>query len=486
MKLDTYFKPIAKQSAGLLLPLFSLPSPYGIGSMGRAAFGFVDFLADAGQRLWQILPMGPTDQAGSPYKGISAFAGNPLLIDLDLLAEDGLLTERELREHAEATAAAANPRIDYALQHERKTALLHMAAERLSPDPSYREFARANSWWLDGFASYAARVEGSRAAGAGISEERQRRIQYIFEAQWRRLKEYANGRGIGIVGDLPFYVGSESADFEAHPELFATDSNGRPSLIAGVPPDAFTEDGQIWNEPVYDWEEHRRTGYAWWLRRVSRAAELYDLCRVDHFRAFAQYFAIPAGRPAKEGRWMDGPGHDFIDAVRKAAPGFKIIAEDLGIITQDVHELREYSGYPGMRVLQFAFEPNGDSIYLPHNHIKNCVVYTGTHDNPTLCEWAAGASWPELDFALSYLGATRENIAQKILEAALGSVADTVIIPLQDYMGLGAEARINTPGTVSEKNWTWRLSQEALTEDLAETIRGLVKSRSSHTTWNAV
>jgi len=452
--------------AGILLPVFSLPSPYGIGTMGKAAFDFVDFLADSGQSLWQILPMGPADPAGSPYKSLSAFAGNPLYIDLDLLVSDGLLAKREIKPLRDATAG--EKRVNYAVQQEQRIPALFKAAARLGEDASYRKFIKKNAWWLNDFATLfpdvadmAERAEAAEAA---------KRVQYLFDIQWRRLKRYANARGVGIVGDLPFYIGSESADFSAHPELFVTDEAGKPSLIAGVPPDAFTEDGQIWNEPVYDWKEHKRTGYDWWLRRFRHAAEMYDLCRVDHFRAFAQYYAIPAGKPAKDGAWMDGPSHPFIDAVRKAVPGFGIIAEDLGIITEDVHELREYSGYPGMRVLQFAFSPGDDSAYLPHNHIKDCVVYTGTHDNATLREWAAKAGKSEAEFARTYLGTNRKNLPEQILKAALGSVAGTVIIPLQDYMGLGAESRINTPGTVSRRNWTWRLSRGDLTKALSRDI----------------
>jgi 4-alpha-glucanotransferase len=291
-----------------------------------------------------------------------------------------------------------------------------------------------------------------------------------------RLKKYANARGVGIVGDLPFYTGAESADYEAHPELFATDAGGRPRLIAGVPPDAFSGDGQVWNDPVYDWKEHERTGYDWWISRFKQAAVMYDRCRIDHFRAFAAYFAIPAGRPAAEGRWVTGPGRKFIDAVKAAAPGLGVIAEDLGYITDDVHALRGYSGYPGMRVLQFAFEPGEDSAYLPHNHIRDCVCYTGTHDNPTLVEWASNLPAAEAAFARNYLGSGVKDLPRVVMRAALGSVAGTVIIPLQDYMGLGARARINTPSTVSRRNWTWKLVPGALNRGLAEEIRSMSRT----------
>jgi 4-alpha-glucanotransferase len=466
--------------AGVLLPVFSLPSPYGIGAFGKAAFDFVDFLADSGQSLWQILPTGPSGASGSPYQGLSVFAGNPDYIDLDLLVHEGFLTKRELKPLRDASAKAV--RVDYAVQDELRPPLLLKAAARFAgrgDNPDYKNFCKDNAWWLDDFARYASSAFGSQESGRHTASSLRPSpaetsvIQYFFHIQWLRLKRYANARGIGIVGDLPFYTGSESVDYKAHPELFATDEEGLPRLIAGVPPDAFSEDGQVWNDPVYDWREHARTDYLWWIRRFRQADVMYDLCRIDHFRAFAAYFAIPAGRPASDGKWVDGPGKKFIDAVRAAVPCLGVIAEDLGIITDDVHELREYSGYPGMRVLQFAFDPEEDSAYLPHNHVRDCVCYTGTHDNPTLVEWSSKLPKPEADFARAYLGATSGNLPAAVIRAALGSVAATVIVPLQDYMGLGARARINTPSTVSAKNWTWRLSPGDLTPGLAENIRAL-------------
>jgi 4-alpha-glucanotransferase len=440
------------------LPVFSLPSPYGIGTLGKAAFDFVDFLAGSGQSMWQILPMGPTGASGSPYQSLSAFAGNPYHVDLDLLERDGLLTKRDLKPIRDAVAD--NMRVNYLIQAELRMPLLMKAASRFVPDADYRKFRRGNAWWLDDF---------SRGASA-VSI-----IQYFFQLQWQRLKRYANARGVGVVGDLPFYIGAESADYKAHPELFEVDAEGSPRLIAGVPPDAFAQDGQIWNDPVYDWKEHARTGYDWWIRRFIQADVMYDFCRVDHFRAFAAYFAIPAGRPASEGEWVPGPGKKFIDAVKKSVPALGVIAEDLGIITEDVHALREYSGYPGMRVLQFAFAPGKDSSYLPHNHVKDCVCYTGTHDNPTLREWSDKLPKHESDFARVYLGTDRKGLSEAMLRAALGSVADVVIVPLQDYMGLGARARINTPSTVSRKNWTWRLAPGDLTAGLSGRILDLTR-----------
>jgi 4-alpha-glucanotransferase len=464
----------------VLLPVFSLPSPYGIGAFGKAAFDFVDFLADAGQSLWQILPIGPSGASGSPYQGLSVFAGNPDYIDLDLLEYEGFLKKGELKPLRDTTARAA--RIGYALQDGLRPPLLLKAAARFTAcgdDADYDKFRADNAWWLDDFVKYASSAFGSPESGRHTksplrpSPGETSVIQYFFHMQWLRLKRYANARGVGIVGDLPFYTGAESADYKAHPELFAVDADGAPRLIAGVPPDAFSADGQVWNDPVYDWKEHARTGYDWWIRRFRQADARYDLCRIDHFRAFASYFAIPAGRPASDGEWVAGPGKKFIDAVKAAVPGLGVIAEDLGIITDDVHALREYSGYPGMRVLQFAFEPGEDSAYLPHNHVRDCVCYTGTHDNPTLAEWASKLPGPETAFARAYLGASAGNLPQAVTRAALGSVAGTVIVPLQDYMGLGARARVNKPSTVSAKNWTWRLMPGDLTAELAGHIRSL-------------
>jgi 4-alpha-glucanotransferase len=352
--------------------------------------------------------------------------------------------------------------VDYALQQRLKAPLLLKAAGRMKDDAGYRKFAGDNAWWLSDLSERF--PEAAEAA---------RRIQYLYAVQWRDLKRYANARDVGIVGDLPFYIGAASADFHARPGLFRTGGDGRPDLIAGVPPDAFSKEGQIWNEPVYDWAAHKRTGYEWWLNRFRQAAVLYDYVRIDHFRAFAQFYAIPAGRPAGEGAWMEGPGRPFLDAVRKAVPGLGVIAEDLGIITDDVRALRAYSGYPGMCVLQFAFAPGEDSAYLPHNHVPDCVVYTGTHDNPTLGEWARTADEKEIGFACAYLGTSRKGLPQALVRAALGSVADIVIIPLQDHMGLGASARVNTPGTVSARNWTWRLAPGDLTKALGSHIRAL-------------
>ncbi|MDR1953170.1 MAG: 4-alpha-glucanotransferase [Clostridiales Family XIII bacterium] len=455
------------RSAGILLPIFCLPSSYGIGSLGREAFAFIDFLAAAGQSLWQILPIGPTGAYDSPYQSLSAFAGNPYFIDLDLLKDEGLLSARELKQ-----AWSKNPSlVDYEGQQTYRIPLLLKAAERFdaAKNDDYATFCDANAGWLDDFAGF---MHGRNPAA---SVELWRRMQFFFFRQWKSMKRYANAKGIGIIGDLPYYVAEESGDYEAHPELFKIARTGarkgRPATLAGVPPDKFSSEGQVWNNPVYVWEAHRKERYRWWIDRLRQADELYDACRIDHFRGFSEYYAIPAGRPASAGRWMRGPSHDFVDAVRKAAPGLNIIAEDLGLLTEDVHELRRYSGYPGMRVLQFAFTPGENSIYLPHNHIEHCVVYTGTHDNNTLKGWLHESGKSVVEYVYRYFGLPGVGKpADAVIRAAAASVAETAVIPMQDWLGLGAEARINAPSTVGGNNWRWRLREGQLTTRLAAEI----------------
>jgi 4-alpha-glucanotransferase len=435
--------------------------------LGREAFAFIDFLAASGQSLWQILPIGPTGAYDSPYQSLSAFAGNPYFIDLDMLKDDGLLSARELKQ-----AWGRNPaRVDYESQRTYRMPLLLKAAERFDAvgNADYVAFCDVNVGWLNAFASFMHRRNPTAAF------ELWRRMQFFFFQQWKSMKRYANARGIGIVGDLPYYVAEESGDYETNPALFKIvrtgARKGRPAALAGVPPDGFSAEGQIWNNPVYVWEAHRKERYRWWIDRLKQADELYDACRIDHFRGFAKYYAIPAGKPASAGRWFRGPAYEFIDAVRKAVPGLNIIAEDLGMLTEDVHELRRYSGYPGMKVLQFAFAPGENSAYLPHNHIANCVVYTGTHDNNTLKGWLRESDESVVEYIYKYFGLPRSgDPAAAIIRAALAGVAETAVIPMQDWLGLGAGARINTPSTVGETNWSWRLREGQLTDKLSAAI----------------
>jgi 4-alpha-glucanotransferase len=410
---------------GVLLPIFSLPGPDGIGTIGRPAHDFVEFLVAAGQDLWQILPIGPSDEEGSPYRGLSAFDGDPLLIDLAELKSSGLLSTSELDEYY--AAARSSCRVDYAHLRKLKLPLLHKAAERANTD-----------------------------------------LQKIFFAQWDVLRARADKCGIGIAGDIPFYVSGNSVDCITHPELFS-------DKFGGVPPDDYAPNGQAWNEPVYNWRVHKKSGYAWWKERIAQAARLYSACRLDHFRGFADYYEIKPGGNAVSGKWRRGPGREIIDALKSSSFDLDIFPEDLGYLSRRALKLLDYSGWPGMRVLQFAFDPKGDSAYLPHNHIKNCVVCTGTHDNDTLAGWVSdmSASRPDvIERAREYFGVNNAaSLPEEIIRAALGSVADTAIIPLQDWLGLGSESRINTPGTVGAQNWTFRISEDMLTEKLARKMR---------------
>jgi 4-alpha-glucanotransferase len=322
---------------------------------------------------------------------------------------------------------------------------------------------------LTDFAYYTRRRE------PGVEPELCKRVQFFFFDQWASVKRYANAKGVGIVGDLPYYVSEESSDFEANLPLFPIvrtgPRKGRPVALAGVPPDGFSRDGQVWNNPIYAWQAHRKERYRWWIDRLKQAAALYDACRIDHFRGFSEYYAIPAGEPASSGQWLPGPGEHFIDAVRRAVPGLNVFAEDLGLLTEDVHALRRYSGYPGMSVLQFAFAPGADSAYLPHNHTPNSVVYTGTHDNNTLKGWIRESDANVVKYLCAYLGVTRNgNLPRAVIRAALASVSETAVIPMQDWLGLDADARINTPSTAGGNNWRWRLRREQLTDGLSAEI----------------
>lgn len=484
------------RSSGILLPLSSLPSPHGIGCAGREAYAFVDFLKAAGQRYWQILPLGPTGYGDSPYQSFSAFAGSPYYIDLDDLAGRGLLTEAEI----DTADFGSDPvRVDYGLLFQNRFGLLKKAVARMDPqDPALAAFFQENADWLEDYALFMAlkeergqvsfqrwpaalRLRQPRALAAArrrLADEVffWKTAQYLFFDQWRKLKAYANRKGIRIIGDLPIYVSPDSADLWANGPLFQLDARGRPSEVAGVPPDAFSDEGQLWGNPLYDWKAHKKQGYAWWLRRLAIASELYDLIRIDHFRGFESYYAIPAGaKNAVHGRWRKGPGLAFVAAIREQLPQLGIIAEDLGLLTPAVRRLLAASGFPGMKVLQFAFDPSGKSDYLPFRYPRNTVVYTGTHDNTTTEDWQQSANPREVAFARQYLDVPQgKSLTPALIRAALGSVADTCIIPMQDYLALGAAARINTPGTLGG-NWTWRMLPGTADRPLAAKIRTLTQ-----------
>lgn len=475
----------------------SLPSPYGIGTLGRAAYEFADFLHRAGQHYWQILPIGPTSYGDSPYQSFSTCAGNPYFIDLDLLQEDGLL----LREELDAIDWDAHSRrVDYGFQYSVRFDLLYRAylRGRDRDDQAVREFRAANPW-VEEYALYMAvkRSRGMKSWEHWPEEIRLRRpgvadtyatvlaedmnffiyLQFLFFRQWDRLRDYVHGLGIRIIGDLPIYVPYDSCDVWANPQLFQLDEAGLPTGVAGVPPDYFSEDGQLWGNPLYDWERMRQDGYQWWMQRIAAAGRLFDVIRIDHFRGLESYWAVPYGDVnARGGRWVKGPGYDFINAVRRTFPDLNLIAEDLGYLTPEVIKLQRDSGYPGMKVLEFAFDPREPSNYLPHRYTPNCICYSGTHDNETLAQWMQKASDEMIGYTLEYLGLhDRSECVWGILRAGMASVADTFIAQMQDYLELGEEARMNEPGTLGTKNWSWRVDAKQLTGELADRIARMTR-----------
>lgn len=489
----------------MLLPIFSLPSPYGIGTLGRAAFDFIDFLREAGQSLWQILPVNPTSFGDSPYQSFSAFAGNPYFIDLEILSQSGLLTQQEININWGEDAT----KVDYGLLFNRRFDVLAFAAERQNKeDPAFLAFCAENAFWLNDYAlfmtlkeinggghfnlwpsSLRAREEKALAAArksyAGRIEF-WRCVQFFFFTQWRALKAYANAHGVGIVGDIPIYVAGDSADLWANPHLFEITQENELKAVAGVPPDSFSADGQLWGNPLYNWPQHASDGYAWWLARLRQAGELFDITRIDHFRGLQDYYAVPAGaETARNGTWQNGPGIGFINAVHAVLPQLNIIAEDLGFLTDEVRVLLKESGYPGMKILQFAFvDSHPESEYLPHNYPRHTVVYTGTHDNATSAAWINDLADADAAFARRYLGITKEqSFAEACVRAAIASVADTAIIPLADWMGLGAKARINTPSTIGPQNWSWRLLPNHLSAKLAADMRLKTVTYGRVSTW---
>ena len=477
--------------AGILLHLSSLPSPYGIGTLGQEARDLADFLQAAGQRVWQLLPIGPTGYGDSPYQPRSAFAGNPYLIDLPTLEADGLLSAQEYRDTDWESAPGD---ICYGALYQKRLPLLDKAARRLltAPPEDYAAFCAENAFWLPDYARFAVLKDLHGGAPWQSWEEplrrrdpaameafsarhrddiaRQEAIQYLFFRQYRALKDYVNRRGVSILGDLPIYAAEDSADVWARPQLFQLDPDLRPFAVAGCPPDAFSPDGQLWGNPLFDWGSMAADGFAWWKARLAHHKRLADLLRIDHFRGLSSYFSIPAGAPPREGRWLPGPGMELIRALQ-AGPGTEgVIAEDLGHLDEAVYALLRESGLPGMKVLQFAFSPWEESSYLPHRYGRGCVVYTGTHDNDTALGWYAAAEEGERAKARAYLGLNEEEgIAWGLMRGAWSSVADLAIVPMQDVLSLGSEARMNTPGT-SGGNWRWRLLPGQLTPELARRL----------------
>jgi 4-alpha-glucanotransferase len=475
------------RASGILLHPTSLPGPHGIGDLGADALRFVDLLADAGQTIWQVLPLGPTGFADSPYQSFSTFAGNPLLLGLDLLVAAGWLTPGELEQAAGLPAA----RVDFGAVIRIKGDLLGRAAARfLAGAPAGERDAcahfRTRSPWLDGFALFMALKEAHGGApwsawdpslamrepaalerareALAAAVERHAVLQFFFATQWQSLKAHAARRGVRIFGDLPIFVAYDSADVWQHPELFQLDREGRPTVVAGVPPDLFSETGQRWGNPLYRWDVMRDDGFRWWVERLRHALALVDLLRIDHFIGFTRCWEIPAdSETATVGRWVEAPGAAVLDAARAALGAIPIVAEDLGAVTPEVDALREQFALPGMNVLQFAFDSDATNRHLPHNHTPRSVVYTGTHDNDTAIGWLRTAPAAERARARRYLDCPRGPIAWPLIRAALASVADTAIMPLQDVLELGSAARMNHPGQ-RDGNWTWRFTWRQLSE----------------------
>ena len=483
-----------KRAAGILMPITSLPSEYGIGCFSKSAYDFVDWLKEAGQSYWQILPLGPTSYGDSPYQSFSTFAGNPYFISLKALVEEGVLTKEDCDKVSWGRRADS---VDYEKIYKGRYKLLRKAYENsnISENPDYQKFVAENSWWLSDYALFMAVkdqfggvewtkwAEDIRLRWANAMDyyrrelyfdiEFQQYMQFKFYEQWMKLKKYANEKGIQIIGDIPIYVAMDSADTWAHPELFQLDEENVPVAVAGCPPDGFSATGQLWGNPLYRWDYHRNTGYQWWISRLSYVFRLYDVVRIDHFRGFDEYFSIPYGAEnAIGGHWEKGPGIDLFRKVEQALGWKQVIAEDLGYVTDSVRQLVHDSGFPGMKVLQFAFDPSGESVYLPHRYSENCVVYTGTHDNDTTRGWYRTLDKESRDFAKEYMGVSRlddDTLTWDFMRLAMGSAAQLCMTPIQDILGIDGSGRINMPSTLGG-NWTWQMEKGAFDKKIVHKL----------------
>ena len=484
------------RKSGILMHITSLPSPYGVGTMGKQAYEFVDFLKKAGQSYWQLLPLTPTGYGDSPYQSCSTFAGNHYLIDLDMLVEEGLLEKSEI-EHINWGGDPS--RTDFGSLYNNRLNVLRKAYARFQGGDVFDAFCRENSSWLPDFALFMALKDSKQGKPWYQWESQLKRrdpdaiwqarqslkeqirfyyfVQYLFDKQWTALRAYAHENDIRIIGDVPIYVPLDSADVWSNPELFELDEQLDPIAVAGCPPDSFNEDGQLWGNPLYRWDLHDQEGYGWWIRRMAAAGTRYDVVRIDHFRGFESYWAVPYGDPtARGGKWIQGPGMRFVNAMRKGLPQVEMIAEDLGFMTQEVKDLRDASGYPGMKVLEFAFDSREPSDYLPHTYTQNTVCYTGTHDNLTMRQWFDTADQAAVDYAIEYMNLSeQEGLVWGVIRTAMASVSDTCVVPMQDYLDLGAEGRMNFPGTQGSHNWTWRAKAGYISDALAEKILRMTK-----------
>ncbi|MBO4218011.1 MAG: 4-alpha-glucanotransferase [Erysipelotrichaceae bacterium] len=480
-----------ERSSGILLPVFSLPSRYGIGTLGKEAYKFVDFLAESAQRYWQMLPIGPTSYGDSPYASFSSFAGNPYFIDLDILIEQGLLERKDVRKLKVADPAD----IDYGYIYETRFEVLHKAYERgMQGDLSdFYRYIEENRDWLDDYGLFMAlkrhfgmkswiewpdkaiRLRHQEAMEKYTAELREdirfyQFLQYLFEGQYAALKRYAHEKGVRIIGDLPIYVALDSADCWADPDQFQLTSVNVPREVAGVPPDYFSEDGQLWGNPLYNWRRMKKDGYQWWIRRIKGSARYFDVLRIDHFRGLQAYWAVPYGDTnARRGRWLPGPGLPFVKTILKKCADVEFIAEDLGIISEDVDRLLADSGLPGMKVIAFGMEAYVPNRNTPHNFIPNCVCYFGTHDNSPIQGWIPSVTKKDLEYTKKYFHITDDkDFNYAIIRGAMASVSNLVVFQMQDYLNLGEEARINCPGTLG--NWKWRLVRGQYNKTLARKI----------------
>lgn len=487
-----------ERGSGLLVHISELPSKYGIGNFGSEARKFVRFLSGANQKYWQILPLNPTSFGDSPYQSFSAFAGNPYFIDLDMLNEEGFLDEKD---YINTNFGDDEEDIDYGLLFIEKLKVLRIAYEKSKHElgEDYEEFKRERSFWLHDYALYMA-IKGrfNLKSWQNWAEDIKKRyaysmdyynrelasdieywkfIQYIFFKQWYKLKKYVNSLGIDIIGDMPIYVAEDSADVWSNPQAFLLDENQIPIKVAGCPPDAFSKTGQLWGNPIYDWDYLEKTGYKWWVDRVRESFKIYDVVRIDHFRGFESYWEVPYGeKTAINGQWTKGPGMKLFKAIESVLGRVNVIAEDLGYLTDEVLEFRDETGFPGMKILQFAFDSREESDYLPHNYIKNCIAYTGTHDNDTFRGWyELTGNKKDIEYCKKYLKLNdEEGYNWGFIRGVWSSVADTSIALMQDFLNLGNESRMNMPSTTGT-NWRWRLKKEMLTDELANEIYNITK-----------
>ena len=487
------------RSSGILMPMSALPSPYGIGTMGKAAYEFVDFLKAAGQKYWQLLPMGPTSYGDSPYASFSTFAGNPYFIDLDMLVEEGLLKKTDLKG---IRWSVKKDRVDYGLIFQSRFKVLRKAFQngRESLQEEIAAFRWENAGWLEDYALFMAvkgkfnlagwtqwpdedirlhKPEAVEKYGRELKEEVDFYVfmQFLFFRQWEALRTYAKEAGVQFIGDIPIYVAMDSADVWSAPQYFQLDGENVPTEVSGVPPDAFTEDGQLWGNPLYDWDAMAADGYGWWIRRIDGARKLYDVIRIDHFRGLESYWAVPYGaETAKEGQWRPGPGMKLVGVLASWFHDLSFIAEDLGYVTPEVKALLADSGFPGMKILEFAFDAHGESDYLPHRCTSNSVCYMGTHDNDTVQGWLETMSEDDLDFASRYMHITEdEGWCWGLIRTGMATASNLFVVQMQDVLELPAGCRMNTPGT-SSGNWQWRMRAGSLTEELAEKLLTYTKT----------